>query len=364
MILIVFALLIATGLIWFNTAAPFGSKIKGSYKTQLANSANHNGKTFINQEETAIKKEGVSYFTVLKEFSSGTQNGAPTNAIKNVEFDTKKFNALDSKLHVTWFGHSTLLMKINGTTILTDPVFSKRTSPVKWTGTKQFDFENDFSVEVLPKIDILLISHDHYDHLDYKVIKQLHTKVKSIVVPLGVKAHLQKWNIDNNKITELDWWESATINTTQIVCAPARHFSGRRGSDQFHSLWCSFVIKNDDESVFFSGDSGYGKHFKEIGEKYGPFNLTAMECGQYNKYWPEIHMFPEETHRAHLDVKGEYLLPIHWGKFKLSLHSWTDPVDRLNAAAQEIGTKVLLPQPGDIVSATEFGKTGVKWYEI
>ncbi len=187
----------------------------------------------------------------------------------------------------------------------------------------------------LPSIDAILISHDHYDHLDYGSIRQLKDKTKYFFVPLGVGAHLQHWGVEASKITELDWWQSADIDGMTFTATPARHFSGRGLTDRDKTLWASWVIKGQDNNIYFSGDSGYRTHFKQIGEQYGPFDFTMIECGQYNEKWEAIHMMPEQSLQAHIDLQGKMMMPIHWGAFNLAVHPWKEPVERLLKAKKE-----------------------------
>ncbi len=203
-------------------------------------------------------------------------------------------------------------------------------------------------VDNLPLLDAVILSHDHYDHLDYETITELKDRVKHFYAPLGVGAHLEEWGVPGSAITEMDWWESTSHNGLELTLTPARHFSGR-GFSRFETLWGSWVIAGRDQKVFFNGDSGYFPGFKEIGEKYGPFDITLMECGAYNEKWAEIHMMPEETVQAHLDLNGEILLPIHWGKFNLSLHPWKEPVERMTQKAKELGVRVCTPEVGDVI---------------
>ena len=208
----------------------------------------------------------------------------------------------------------------------------------------------------------MVISHDHYDHLDYESIKKSKTKVEHFFVPLGVGVHLEAWNIDPAKITEMDWWEETSYKNIQLACTPAQHFSGRKFSNGQSTLWSSWVIKSSSTALFFSGDSGYAPHFKSIGEKYGPFDFAMMECGQYNKMWPDIHMFPEETAQAGIDVKARALMPIHWGAFKLALHSWTDPIERAAKKAEELNIPLVTPKIGEPILIDELPKPNSVWW--
>ncbi|MED2935153.1 MBL fold metallo-hydrolase, partial [Bacillus wiedmannii] len=208
----------------------------------------------------------------------------------------------------------------------------------------------------------IIISHNHYDHLNYKSIMLLKDRAKHFYVPTGVAQYLIKWGVSPSKISEHNWWDEIAFDNIKLVCAPARHFSGRSMTDRDRSLWCSWLILGQETKVFFSGDSGYAPHFKEIGDKYGPFDLTLMECGQYDLRWSAIHMLPEETVQAHIDVKGELLLPIHWGAFTLALHEWSDPIERVTKEAKRLGVKIVTPQIGESTTLKSTDYPSSDWW--
>jgi L-ascorbate metabolism protein UlaG (beta-lactamase superfamily) len=218
-------------------------------------------------------------------------------------------------------------------------------SPVSFI-SKRFPYERAIDLESLPDIDAIVISHDHYDHLDYPTIKILKDRVGRFFTPLGVGSHLMRWGVDEISITELDWWESSKIGGIQLIATPARHFSGRGTGDRNKTQWASWVFKGQDHRIYFSGDGGYANHFKAIGEKYGPFDFAMIECGQYNEKWKAIHMMPEESVQACIDVQGRVMMPIHWGAFNLALHTWTDPVVRARAEASKKGVVMSTPLIG------------------
>ncbi|MDH5598785.1 MAG: MBL fold metallo-hydrolase, partial [Cyclobacteriaceae bacterium] len=241
-------------------------------------------------------------------------------------------------------------IKSGSLNILLDPMFGTYPSPFPYLTKRRFNDSLPLQIKDLPLIDVVVYSHDHYDHLDYGSILKLKDKVKKFLVPLGVGEHLRAWGVDGEKIIEMNWYESIEIKGTSFICTPAQHFSGRGFSDKMSTLWSSWVIKNKNSNLFFSGDSGYFDGFKEIGNKYGPFDICFMECGQYNELWKDIHMFPEETAQAHLDLQGKLLVPIHWGAFSLSVHDWNDPVKRLNKEAQIKGINVYTPEIGEPIT--------------
>ena len=213
----------------------------------------------------------------------------------------------------------------------------------------------------MPPIDYLVLTHDHYDHLDYKTVSRLKKKVSRIYCSLGIGAHLMYWGFAADIITEMDWWEvTQPDDQLTLVAVPARHFSGR-GLKRFQSLWSSFVLKSPDHSIFIGGDSGYDTHFKEIGDRYGPFDIALLEAGQYNVQWPHIHMMPEETVQAAKDLRANALLPVHWGKFTLAMHAWDEPVDRILAKAEELHLDVITPLIGEPVVVGEKYSNNTWW---
>ncbi len=252
-------------------------------------------------------------------------------------------------------------MELDGKKIFLDPILGDVLGPHPLIGSKRFNDTLPLAIENIPNLDAVIISHDHYDHLDYGSIKKLKDRVAHFYVPLGVGAHLISWGVREDKITEMDWWESISFSGIKLTATPSRHFSGRGITDRFSTQWSSWVIKGENANIYFSGDSGYDSHFKEIGDKFGPFDLAIMECGQYDAQWPLIHMMPEETVQASIDVKGELLLPIHWGAFKLGLHSWTDPIERVTTEASLKNVTITTPIIGETVIVGEPIPTSEWW---
>ncbi|WP_187367229.1 MBL fold metallo-hydrolase [Massilia mucilaginosa] len=242
-------------------------------------------------------------------------------------------------------GHSTLLLKLDNAFYLTDPVFSKRASPVQWAGPARFH-QPPISIEELPPLKAVILSHDHYDHLDHASVLALAAKTEHFLTPLGVGDRLVAWGIDAAKVTQLDWWQERKVGKVRLVATPAQHFSGRSLSDGNSTLWASWVFVHKDLRVFFSGDTGYFDGFKAIGNKFGPFDVTMLETGAYDKQWPDVHMEPEQTLQAFLDLKGKWLMPVHNGTFDLSLHPWHEPFDRIAALASARGVPLTTPEMG------------------
>lgn len=257
-------------------------------------------------------------------------------------------------------GHSTLLIKLRGGFWLTDPVFSERASPVQWMGPKRFH-ASPIALNDLPPIKGVILSHDHYDHLDRDTIRQLASKVEHFITPTGVGQRLIRWGVDAAKVHEHAWWESTQIDGLRFVATPAQHFSGRGLGDSDRTLWASWVVIDGDTRVFFSGDSGYFAGFREIGERHGPFDLTLIETGAYNAAWPHVHMQPEESLQAHIDLKGKWMMPIHNGTFDLSMHAWHEPFDRIAALADQRGVSLATPRMGEALSLTA-PQAGDRWW--
>ncbi|PCJ38556.1 MAG: hydrolase [Moraxellaceae bacterium] len=246
-------------------------------------------------------------------------------------------------------GHSTILMKLQGEFWITDPVFCQRASPVQWAGPKRFH-QPPITLAELPDIKGVILSHDHYDHLDKAAVKALAGKTQHFYAPLGVGDLLAKWGIPKHKITQLDWWQSVNVGDLTLVPTPAQHFSGRGLTDRFATLWASWVILTPSQRIFFSGDGGYFAGFKQIGEKYGPFDLTMIETGAYDQSWSDVHMLPEHTVQAHLDLRGQWLMPIHNSTFDLAMHAWFEPFERVTALCAEKGVALTTPQIGQALS--------------
>ncbi|NRR33194.1 MBL fold metallo-hydrolase [Oxalobacteraceae bacterium] len=258
-------------------------------------------------------------------------------------------------------GHSTVLLKLSGKFWLTDPVFSERASPVQWAGPQRFH-QPPITIEELPPITGVILSHDHYDHLDKAAVLKLAERTSHFITPLGVGDTLIGWGIPAEKVQQLDWWQSTKVAGVKLVATPAQHFSGRTPFDRNRTLWASWVIDNGDSRVFFSGDSGYFKGFKEIGDRFGPFDLTMVETGAYDPQWPDVHMQPEESLQAHIDLRGKVLLPIHNGTFDLSRHAWNEPFERIETLAAERGLPLATPEIGSALSILQ-PAAGQPWWQ-
>lgn len=372
----------------------FGKAPAGPRLQRILRSSHYAGGSFQNLVHTDITLKDVSFLKMLKEYCKRPVDTTPPQPLPSVRTDLRTLP--DDRATLVWFGHSSYLLKIGATHILVDPVFSGDASPVSFFA-KAFPGTDVYGVDDMPDtVEALLLTHDHYDHLDYPTIRCLKERVTHFYTALGVGAHLESWGVDPARITELDWWESCgidakgrptrTIEPTalsgradevdppvfSLTAAPARHFSGRsfkRGA----TCWAAFVLKTTGGtpesgggaglSLFLGGDSGYEQHFKTIGQRFGPFDLAILECGQYGKNWPYIHMLPEETVQAAQDLRAITLLPVHWGKFTLSLHPWNEPIRRLRAAAEKQGIPITTPRIGEPVILKR-RYPNLPWYDL
>ncbi|WP_242920835.1 MBL fold metallo-hydrolase [Pontibacter liquoris] len=322
----------------------FGKHPAGNRLARIEQSPNYREGSFQNLAPTSVNPNKVSALKMLKDFASKPKTVVPGQDMPAVKTDL--LSSDPASLTVVWFGHSSYLISYKGFNVLIDPVLSGNASPVALFG-KPFKGTNKYSPDDLPAIDLLLITHDHYDHLDYRTITQIDSKVKQIVTPLGVGAHLEHWGVAPDKITELDWWDAAAVTPEVTVTAtPARHFSGR-GLARAKTLWTSYALQLYGYKLFIGGDSGYDAQFKVIGDRFQGFDLALLECGQYGEDWPQIHMLPEETVKAAKELRAAVLLPVHWAKFTLSLHAWNEPIKRLAAAAQKENQPFVAPRIGE-----------------
>ena len=315
---------------------------------------------FVNLEPASFNIDAEEQRNILLQLISGRSLGRPAADIPLITPEPQAFDAPAGRIAVSWFGHSTALLEIDGYRVLTDPVWSERCSPSDVVGPSRMH-PPPVPLESLPALDAIVVSHDHYDHLDIDTIIGLaRSQWAPFVVPLGVGSHLREWGIPDERIIELDWNERTRIDELTLICTPARHFSGRFLSRNT-TLWASWAIIGPAHRAFFGGDTGYTKSFTEIGSEHGPFDVTLMPVGAYNKSWPDIHMNPEDAVRAHLDVHGGLLVPIHWCTFRLAPHPWAEPIERLLIAAESAGVKVAVPKPGGRVDTTALTELEPWW---
>ncbi len=359
---ILVGMLLITYFAFVNFSPQFGGKISEESQVEFVKSKNYKDGKFINEKEINLDMKFSDMVATGIKFFKKSPGTIPENRLEVEKIDSISITQYQGKARLIWFGHSAFLLQIEQKTILIDPMFGDVPAPHPLLGTKRFSKELPIEIEKLPRIDAVLISHDHYDHLDYETIQKLKDKVGMFYTPLGVGAHLQEWGIEKERIIELDWWEEVKFKELTFICTPARHFSGRGFGDRLATLWSSWIIQSETENIFFSGDSGYGPHFKEIGAKYGPFDFAMLECGQYNELWPDVHMFPEETAQAGLDVGTKKIMPIHWGAFKLAMHTWTDPIERVSKKAKELQIELVAPKIGETVIIENTTKKNSPWW--
>lgn len=352
---------LAAGTWAFLQLPVFGANPAGARLDRIRKSPNYRDGTFAYPVETPMMAPNTSYWKMTRDFFfKKIPNQEPTDPLPSVKTE---LNALTGDAPVVvWFGHSSYFVRIGGKNLLVDPVFSNRASPVQFAGTGSYPGTRVYSVDDLPPLDAVILTHDHYDHLDYETIRQLILKTAHFHAALGVGAHLERWGVSPEKITEYDWWDEGRVaDELKLVATPARHFSGR-GFKRGQTLWAGFVLRSPSHALYLGGDSGYGPHFKEIGEKHGPFDLAILENGQYDLQWPLIHMMPEEVAQAAVDLRAKALLPVHWGRFTLALHSWTDPIERVTKKAAELGMRVATPKIGEPVVLGQ-PLPGERWWE-
>ncbi|WP_211655313.1 MBL fold metallo-hydrolase [Planococcus alpniumensis] len=349
--------------VFLKLYAPLGSTPDKRQRDRFSELGNYREGKFANADsiEPVIRmSEGLS---MLKDsVLTGDVQRNPLGKLPVADIDWQAID--DAQDSVTWFGHSTFLLSIDGLKLFVDPMLGKRASPLAFAGSARYSMDWLETVERLPEIDAVLLTHDHYDHLDYGSIRALESKVGHFFVPLGVGAHLERWGVEAGRITELDWWDEAAFNGLTLVLTPSQHFSGRGLFNRNSTLWGGWIVLGSETRFYTSGDGGYGSHFKEIGERYGPFDLVLMEGGQYDPRWETSHMAPEQSVQAALDVRGRKMMLVHWAAFTLAFHSWTDPIERASKEAQRVGMDLLTPKIGETLSLETLDSyTPARWWE-
>ncbi|MEM7082954.1 MAG: MBL fold metallo-hydrolase [Pseudomonadota bacterium] len=341
--------LIVFGLFFVWLSPQFGARDK-TFSAQASDQSPHfNGEVFANLEGPL--SDSVGFSTMRRYYSS--PNRTPDWTLPVVARQPDEFDAPPDQTRLTWFGHSAVLLETAGKRLFIDPMLGSVPAPLPWLTGKRFNPKLPLDIDKIPELDAIVISHDHYDHLDYRSISKLKDRTLKFFVPLGVGAHLHVWGVEPEKIVELDWWQTATFDELELTATPAKHFSGRGFNDRDTTLWASWVIVSPNARLFFSGDSGYTPTFKKIGERYGPFDLAMVECGQYDRDWADVHMFPEQTVQVNQELNSKLLLPIHWGSFSIAAHTWDDPIKRATSAAAKNDVAIATPVIGQTLTLGE-----------
>jgi L-ascorbate metabolism protein UlaG (beta-lactamase superfamily) len=334
----------AAAAVWALRDIPdaMGAPTSGPRADRLRRSPQYRDGLFHNRVATSVlpPQQGAK---VLAAFLTGRKRRQPTGPVPLV---TPPIGPAAEGLHAIWYGHSSALVEIEGKRVLFDPVWSERCSPSRLVGPRRLH-PPPVPLTDLPRVDAIVISHDHYDHLDTATVRTLiHTQSAPFLVPLGVGGHLERWGVPTDRIMELDWDEAVTVAGIRFVATAARHFSGRAFTRD-NTLWASWVVAGQRHKVFYTGDSGYFDEYADIGAEHGPFDLTLIQIGAYGELWPDIHMTPEQGVAAHVEVGGRVLIPLHWATFDLAMHDWGEPADRLWAEAKARGVTVVVPRPGE-----------------
>ena len=344
---ILFSILLVSGLagVLFLNQPSFGRIPQGKRLERVKQSAHYDGREFVNEEKTVTMTGDRGFLEVWRDFLFGDKSKTvPSEPMNVVKTDLKSLS--DERDWIVWFGHSSYLMNLSGKKVLVDPIFYQA-SPVSFVN-KMFDGTDVCKPDDMPDIDFLVITHDHWDHLDYQAVKELEPRVKKVVTALGVGEHFEYWGYPAEKLTELDWRESADFGSGfSVTATPARHFSGR-DLHQNKTLWASFVFKTPKRAVWIGGDSGYGPHFAEIGEKFQDIDLAILENGQYNKDWAFIHTMPEFLGKEMIELGAARYMTVHHSRFCLSRHPYAEPLENARRAAEESGKQVLMPQMGEV----------------
>ena len=358
---VVIMLIASAATLPFVLNAGFGQAPQGAQLSQVEQSAHYRDGQFHNQIPTPGYTGNKSMLATWWEFLvAKRENARPAQPLPLVATDLASLPVTEDTL--IWLGHSSWYLQLDGKRILIDPVLSSYAAPFSFLN-KAFAGDYPWTAQAMPEIDLLIISHDHYDHLDYATIKALMPKVKRVLTPLGVGSHLRYWGMNSDIIEERDWNQSVRIDDSLMIhVLPARHFSGR-GIKRNQTLWASFLFETPEQKIYYSGDSGYGPHFRAIGEQFGGIDLAILENGQYDQDWKYIHMMPEETAQAAQDLRAKAILPGHAGRFVLAKHTWDDPYKRLALASRHKAYRLLTPMQGEPVKLDDPAQPFTVWWE-
>ncbi|MBP2649477.1 MAG: hypothetical protein H6Q74_302 [Firmicutes bacterium] len=360
-VLLIGLVILSLGIGLYIQQPKFGTLPEGYRLDRIKSSPNYVDGQFQNLVSTPQLVEGSSFASVLwRSFFTTTKRVMPKDSIPSMKTDLRSLNK--AKNVVVWLGHSSYFMQLDGIRILIDPVFSSYAAPVSFIN-KAFEGTNQYTAEDMPEIDYLLISHDHWDHLDYSTIIALQPKIKNVICGLGVGSYFEHWGFEKKLIHEADWFTNLEFENNFVVYVlPARHCSGRLLSKN-KTLWGGYALITPQRRIFYSGDSGYGPHFKKIEKMVNGFDLVIMENGQYNNSWPYIHMMPEEVALAAEELKAKALLPGHAGKFAMSNHSWDEPLKRITEASRNMNYRLLTPMIGEPVDLENQQQVFYRWWE-
>lgn len=364
--ILVFLLLLAVAVVLFLNFNPaFGGSPTKKEKEAYKNLDNYAEGKFVNALPTKLLTNSSNSSEEAKGSKEKPKDSSPSIEIPIEDIDWNKIKS--NQDNFTWLGHSTFFINIDNKKILLDPMLGPIASPVSFVGVKRYKYSEDMMsiIDEMPNIDAVVISHDHYDHLDYESIIKLKSKVAHFLVPMGVGAHLVSWGVPKDKITEYNWWEEKSYEGLTFALTPSRHFSGRGLFNRNSTLWGGWVIMGNNARLYYSGDGGYGPHFKEIGDKYGPFDISLIEGAQYDKRWANSHMMPEQAIQANLDVQGKNMVLMHWGAFTLANHGWKEPIERGLKEAKKTGVNLVVPKIGETVPlVSEIESVESSWWDF
>ena len=352
------AVFLVIGVNLFVRQVKFGKLPEGERKARIEKSRNYKNGAFQNLNNTPQITGDGGFMKIMKDMFNA-KNRRPVDSIPSIKTDLLHLQR--DKDILVWFGHSSYFIQIDGKRILVDPVFCGNASPFSFM-IKSFKGTDIYKSEDIPEIDFLIITHDHWDHLDYKTIKELKPKIDKVITGLGTGAHLERWGYEPQKILENDWYDHVNLEDGfAIDVTPARHFSGR-GPKPNQTLWASFVLQTPTTRIFIGGDGGYDEHFAEIGEKFGGFDLAILENGQYNTSWKYIHMMPEEVLQAAKDLRAKRLFPVHSSKFALANHSWDTPLKSITEKNRTVGQPIITPIIGEQVNLKDTTQVFAEWW--
>lgn len=362
MVVVLCLMLILTVIGYFYMKQPqFGALPEGKRLELIKKSPHYKEGKFRNTEEKPVISPGHSFIAELwKSLAETYPNTEPEDTLPSVKTNLKTLPPQENIM--VWFGHSSFFLQLDGIKILVDPVFSGKASPLPW-GVKAYKGSDIYTVADMPEIDYMLLSHDHYDHLDYETVTALQSKVKYVVCGLGAGAHYEKWGYTPEQIIEKDWGDKLEVKPGFTIYAENTHHAGGRGFTDSQALWLSFFIRSSAMNIYYSGDGGYSKRFKEIAKKYPAIDWAIMECGQYNKAWQSVHELPEEVALATTELNAKNLVPVHHSKFTLARHPWNEPLNRIHELSQSKNYRLATPMIGEAVRLDDRTQTFKQWWK-